>query len=425
MSPSSKLDALKSDIIAILSSCGENKSLKRKKITSKSVKESKLKDLDKGEVKKALKELVKSGRVKELGEDGGSSRYMIFPDEKESESSGGSGDSGSSSENDSGSSSESDSQDKDEPLPFAEVMRKRAGESSKTDEKETYGGDDDGSEDEREDIDDEIRRLEAELAAGSDDDDDSSEYSEGSDDESIPDDDELGGKSKRKISFGPSTEYTDDRMNNSDDHVPSEGGIIRSNLEAERIAPLPKSALPQMKRRKLKGIDADVDGDGEKEKEKKNKRKTSNNDDEDINEGLREAVKEVLSGYEARSHERIPFYCRVCSVQSKDMESFLAHKKTDFHKAAVKAERKATYCQACRKQFTSPVQMEEHLNSKRHHERMIYLRSKNQGGRGGGGRGGRGAGRFGAGRGRFGRDGRGYGGRGRGNSRARSNRQWC
>ena len=66
MSPSSKLDALKSDIIAILSSCGENKSLKRKKITSKCVKESKLKDLDKGEVKKALKELVKSGRVKNL-----------------------------------------------------------------------------------------------------------------------------------------------------------------------------------------------------------------------------------------------------------------------------------------------------------------------------------------------------------------------
>ena len=416
MSPSSRLDALKSDIIAILSSCRENKSLKRKKITSKCVEESKLKDLDKGEVKKALKELVKSGRVKELGEGGGSSRHMICPDKKDSESNGGFGDSGSSSEDD-------DSKDEDEPLPFAELMRKRAGESSKVDGKERHGGDDDGSDGEGEDIDDEIRRLEAELAAGSDDD-DSSEYSEGSDDESIPDDDQLEGQSKRKISFGPSTEYTDDRMNDSDEHVPSEGGIIRSNLEAERIAPLPKSALPQMKRRKLKGIDADVDGDGEKEKKKK--RKASNKDDEDINEGLREAVKEVLSGYEARSHERIPFYCRVCSVQSKDMESFLAHKNTDFHKAAVKAERKATYCQACRKQFTSPVQMEEHLNSKPHHERMIYLRSKNHGG-GGGGRGGRGAGRFGAGRGRFGtrsRDGSGYSGRGRGDSRA-GNRQWC
>ena len=418
MSPNRKLDALKSDIVAILSSCGENKSLKRKKIISKCINESKLKDLNKSEVKKALKELVKIGRVKELGEDGGSCRYMICPDEKDSESSGGSGDSGSSSEDD-------DSQDKDEPLPFAEMMRKRAGESTKADGEDTNGGDSNGSDDKEEDIDDEIRRLEAELAADSDD--DSSDYSGGgSDDESIPYmyDDEREGKSKRKISFGPSTEYTDDRINDSNEHVPSGGGIIRSNLEAERIAPLPKSALPQMKRRKLKGIDADVDGDGDKEKKKK--KKSSNKDDENVNEGLREAVKEVLSGYEARSHERIPFYCRVCSVQSKDMESFLAHKNTDFHKAAVKAERKATYCQACRKQFTSPVQMEEHLNSKPHHERMIYLRSKNHGG-GGGGRGGRGAGRFGAGRGRFGtrsRDGSGYSGRGRGNSRA-GNRQWC
>lgn len=412
MSSSSRLNSLKADIFAILSSCGENKSLKRKKIISKCIKgKSHLKGLDKSEVKKVLRELVKSGRVKELDKDG-TSRYMICPGEIDPESSGGS--------DGSGSSSEDDSQDKDEPLPFAELMRKRAGESSKTDDKEKSGDDDNRSEDVGEDIDDEIRRLEAELAADSDDDDDdSSEYSGGSDDESTPDDDdELGGKSKRKISFGPSTEYTDHRMNDSDKVVPSEGGVIRSNLESERIVPLPKSALPQMKRRKLKGIDADVDDDGEK----KNKRKSSNKDDKDVNEGLREAVKEVLSGYEARSHERIPFYCRVCSVQSKDMESFLAHKNTDFHNAAVKAERKATYCQACRKQFTSPVQMEEHLNSKPHHERMIYLRSRNQGR---GGRGGRGAGRFGAGRGRFGRDGRGNGGRGRGDSRPVSNRQWC
>lgn len=416
MSSSSRLIALKSDIVAVLSSCGKNESLKRKKITSKCVKESQLKGLNKSEVKEALRELVKSGRVKELGEDG-SSRYMICSDWEDSESSGGSGGSDSSSEED------DDSLDKNEPLPFAEMMRKRAGKSSKTDDKESNGDDDNGSDPDGEDIDDEIRRLEAELAADSDDD-DSSDYSGGSDDEGIPDtdDDEMEGKSKKKISFGPSTEYTDDRMKDSSERMASEDGILRSNLEAERIAPLPKSALPQMKRRKLKGIDADVDGDGKKKKKRKS---PSKDDNEDINDGLREAVKEVLSGYEARSHERIPFYCRVCSVQSKDMESFLAHKNTDFHKAAVKAERKATYCQACRKQFTSPVQMEEHLNSKPHHERMVYLRSKNQGGGGRGGRGGRGAGRFGAGRGRFGGDGRGYGGRGRGGSRAGSNRQWC
>jgi len=420
MSSNGRLDCLKSVILDILASRGKNESLKRKKITSKCIAEGQIKDLNKSEVKKALRELVKSGRVKDRGEDG-SSRYMICS-YSDSELGGGS---------DSGSSS-SDWGAQDEPLPFAQLMRERAEESSKGDDKKTSGEDDNGSEEEGgggggggggEDIDDEIRRLEAELAAHSDGD-ASSDYSGGSYDESIPEDDEMEGKSKRKILFGASTEYADDRrMATPDEHTTSGARIIRSNLEAERIAPLPKSALPQMKRRKLKGIDADAGDDGNPGEQKK-KRTSSDKDEKEVSDGLREAVKEVLSGYTARSHERIPFYCRVCSVQSKDMVSFLAHKNTDFHKAAVRAERKATYCHACRKQFTSPVQMEDHLNSKPHNERMVFLRSRHQRGGDRGGRGGRGPGRTG-GSGNFGGGGGGYCGRGRGDSRARSNRQWC
>ena len=426
MTSNSRFDTLKSRIVGILSSCGENEALKRKTIRSKCIiGESQFDDLNKSEVKKALRELVKSGRVKELSIDG-SSRYVMCSDNDSESSSGSASDSSSDGR---GGDSERDADDdnvRDEALPFAELMRKRQEKMKVNGGKKSASEKASSSVEEKEDTDEEIRRLEAELAADSNDE-DSSDYSEGSDDESALGDEMEGNLTNKRISFGPPTEYVNDRLKRNE----SEGGIIRSNLEAERIAPLPKSALPQMKKRKLKGIDGDVSDEGNSSKKKKKKGKQSGSHiagDEEVNDGLREAVKEVLSGYEARSHERIPFYCRVCSVQSKDMESFLAHKNTDFHKAAVKAERKATYCQACRKQFTSPVQMEEHLNSKPHHERMVFLRSKSRGGGGRGAHGARGGswdrGRLG-GRGRFGRGGRGYGGRGGRDSRAGSNRQWC
>ena len=52
-----------------------------------------------------------------------------------------------------------------------------------------------------------------------------------------------------------------------------------------------------------------------------------------FSDGLRDAVQEVLSGYVARSSEKIPFYCRVCLHQSENQEDFTVHKTTDFHKA--------------------------------------------------------------------------------------------
>jgi hypothetical protein len=36
-----------------------------------------------------------------------------------------------------------------------------------------------------------------------------------------------------------------------------------------------------------------------------------------FSDGLRDAVQELLSGYVARSSEKIPFYCRVCLHQSR------------------------------------------------------------------------------------------------------------
>ena len=94
--------------------------------------------------------------------------------------------------------------------------------------------------------------------------------------------------------------------------------------------------------------------------------------------GLQKAVEEVLSGYTARSSERIPFYCRFCSKQYENESTFFQHKASDFHKTAVALERKATYCKLCRKQFTSPIQMREHLSSRPHKQRLQSVRSRQQ-----------------------------------------------
>jgi len=90
--------------------------------------------------------------------------------------------------------------------------------------------------------------------------------------------------------------------------------------------------------------------------------------------GLEQAVQEVLGGYTARSSEKIPYYCRFCSKKYDNEEAFYEHKTSEFHKAAVTMERKATFCKLCRKQFTSPIQMKEHLASRPHKERLMTVR---------------------------------------------------
>ena len=176
------------------------------------------------------------------------------------------------------------------------------------------------------DIDDEIARLEAELQASS-----SSEES----------DSEEG------------------------DDVEGNGILSLSKYSDSRISSLPATALPQPGRYKATG---------ERRPEKAPKQSSV-----EVPDGLREAVKEVLSGYKARSSEKLPFYCRVCQVQYSNADEFFQHKQTQFHEAAVAMERKATFCKLCRKQLTSPEQMKEHLASKPHRMRLQKMKEKQQG----------------------------------------------
>ena len=186
------------------------------------------------------------------------------------------------------------------------------------------------------DIDDEIARLERELA--NDDDDDSEE--------------------------------SDDDDRNSFEEQPAV--LSLSKFANDRVEHLPTTALPEPGKYDAKGMPL---------KTAKKKRKLDTAQESNTkSSGLEQAVKEVLSGYQARSSERLPYYCRFCAKQYDNEEEFFRHKKEGFHRAAVEAERKATYCKLCRKQLTSPVQMKEHLKSRPHKERLQAMRSK-QGGR--------------------------------------------
>ena len=281
------------------------------------------------------------------------------------------------------------------------------------------------------DIDDEIKRLEEELEGGSDSDSDSSSNSE-----SDNDNDESGHSSQgrqKRIRFGKDTIFNpQDAVKEKSSEKSGKGVISISECATETIAPLPKNALPTSKTKKLK-VDAE---DIAKQKERR-KRKNMQDGDTEINEGLRAAVKEVLSGYVARSSEKIPFYCRVCSHQSENEEDFQTHKISEFHTTAVQVEKKATYCKLCRKQLTSLVQMKEHLDSRPHREKMDDTKARQRGwpmnnraDRGGRGqRDGRGRGSF-QGRGRSsGRGGGRWQGRGSSDggrsSRTDDKRQWC
>jgi hypothetical protein len=256
--------------------------------------------------------------------------------------------------------SDAEEQSTDEILPFAEILRQKAAlhvistkqqEDSKVQENTKV-----------DDIDDEIRRLETELAGGVDSDDDES--------------DSVVETQTRSVSFGPTTVKEIESTRPKLDYSAPGAVLCLSTVAEDRIAPLPANLLPlQTKKRTLKGIDKDH----VEEPRKKARDMVSN--------GLKDAVKELLEGYVARSSERLPFYCRVCAKQYDNEEDFFGHKKGDFHKAAVDMEEKVSFCKLCRKQFTSPVQLKEHLKSRPHKQQLDRAREGQRGQKGRGGRG--------------------------------------
>ena len=213
------------------------------------------------------------------------------------------------------------------------------------------------------DLDEEIKRLEEELAEESQDDDDDVDESDNEIDES-----DVDSKDSK------SNDVVDDNQSN---------GIIRlSDLANDRIEPLPPSALPQSRRRHLKGVDAAANQNNEIVNISRKKQRKSQNEqgEHTVSEGLKHAVQDLLQNYIRPSQlDRPPFYCRICQHQATSQSEFDLHRASEFHKVAVKEEQKKTYCKLCRKQLTSIIQMEEHLTSKPHRDRMDFVKGKQRG----------------------------------------------
>ncbi|CAB1114401.1 unnamed protein product [Ectocarpus sp. CCAP 1310/34] len=150
-----------------------------------------------------------------------------------------------------------------------------------------------------------------------------------------------------------------------------------SPLEAEKIEPLPAHLLP----RPGCGVHKD------NKKKKKPSAAVGTTALPGPSQGLDSAVKELLANYEARSSERVPFYCRVCKFQGDSLEALEKHKEEPLHVEAAKKERKISKCSLCKKQFTSPPQLQEHLAGKAHLEKLQSMMSRQgkwvPGGRGG------------------------------------------
>lgn len=89
-------------------------------------------------------------------------------------------------------------------------------------------------------------------------------------------------------------------------------------------------------------------------------------------------VKEVVDSYVPASHEKKPFYCRICRFQATDLPSFEQHRQSAEHETAAQTEKKVCFCKLCRKKFTSPHQLTEHLTGKAHKERLEQVRQGQQ-----------------------------------------------
>ena len=191
--------------------------------------------------------------------------------------------------------------------------------------------------------DDEIARLEAELAE---------------DDESSDDGSSSGG---------------DDDDEDEDDVAPAvvADGVLAS-LREERIAPLPSHLLPQVSEKKRAAADRAAGGGAAAAKRPRHGPEAA------FAAAAPAVVAEArkLVAAAARSEKvKLPFACRLCAFKGPSLEAFDAHRETELHKVATKVWKDESYCKMCRSQCTSPNELEIHLKSKKHLERLAELRA--------------------------------------------------
>lgn len=165
-------------------------------------------------------------------------------------------------------------------------------------------------------VDDQIAALERELQGSSE---DSSSSNSTSDDESSSSTSEDDDDRPEKANGDRSSSSRERRRQLN----------IVSPLEAEKIDPLPAHLLPRP--------GCGVPKANSKKKKKPKKATGRPKDDGGVgaggtapapSQGLDSAVKELLANYEARSSERVPFYCRVCQFKGERCVKGLPYKLT-------------------------------------------------------------------------------------------------
>jgi len=105
-------------------------------------------------------------------------------------------------------------------------------------------------------------------------------------------------------------------------------------------------------------------------KESPPKKKKIKFEDETDKYRLEEAAKALAESYTPTSSERRPFWCRICKFQGSNLPEFENHRESSFHRSLAAKERELSYCSICRKRFTSPVQLTEHLKGKGHEDQL-------------------------------------------------------
>lgn len=173
------------------------------------------------------------------------------------------------------------------------------------------------------------------------------------------------------------TEDKDDDKSPENDLVAEydkDGNIIRyysALQEVEKIVPLKKSLLPQPK---CLFVNHERASDSQKRKVQFVDEQSKSNPEKKLkvaqSPSTFSSMQKALDSYIPSSHVKLPFYCRVCQIQSSNLEEFENHKVSDGHLEKLRFDKQLSYCHLCRKQFTSPEQLKEHKKGKAHLERL-------------------------------------------------------
>lgn len=167
----------------------------------------------------------------------------------------------------------------------------------------------------------------------------------------------------------PSDRDGNKEFDNADGLLVESDGVITSLRPEERIQPLPRALLP--------ASSCKFSDKASKNKDYAKPKRFRIADalaDASVASGLERTIAEQLRHYEPASWDKKAFYCRICKYQGNTVEELEAHKATESHVLAYELERKLSSCSLCKKEFTSPDQLQEHIKGRMHKEKLEKVR---------------------------------------------------